>query len=91
MSIEKKSLINTLKATKKANVVKEDLSHAGSASAGVKAPFRVAAKVNATARVAGTVRATARAAGKVAGVRTLGKVAGKRNLTAKALASKGKM
>ncbi|HXY01421.1 MAG TPA: hypothetical protein VEI54_10910 [Candidatus Limnocylindrales bacterium] len=75
MSIEKKSLINTLKATKKANVVKEDLSHAGSASAGVKAPFRVAAKVNATARAAGTVK-------------TLTRVAGRKKLTARPLTSK---
>ena len=32
MSIEKKSLINTLKTTKKANVAKEELSTAGTAT-----------------------------------------------------------
>jgi hypothetical protein len=36
MSIEKKSLISTLKTTKKANVAKGDLSHAGSQTSSVK-------------------------------------------------------
>lgn len=39
MSIEKKSLISTLKTTKKANVAKEDLG-VGSVSTSVKSPSR---------------------------------------------------
>ena len=42
MSIEKKSLISTLKTTKKANVAKEDLGHA-SVTGAVKSPARVLA------------------------------------------------
>jgi hypothetical protein len=38
MSIEKKSLISTLKTTKKANVAKEDFSRAGTSVASVKSP-----------------------------------------------------
>jgi len=48
MSIEKKSLISTLKTTKKANVAKGDLSHAGSQTSSVKS----AAKVSSAARAA---------------------------------------
>jgi hypothetical protein len=51
MSIEKKSLISTLKTTKKANVVKEDFA-AGSANAGVKSPARATTGRAAKARVA---------------------------------------
>jgi hypothetical protein len=40
MSIEKKSLISTLKTTKKANVAKEDFSHAGTSVASVKSPIK---------------------------------------------------
>ena len=43
MAIEKKSLISTLKTTKKANVAKEDLSHAGAISGSVKSPAMVVA------------------------------------------------
>jgi hypothetical protein len=39
MSIEKKSLISTLKTTKKANVAKED--HVGSVSTAMKSPAKV--------------------------------------------------
>ena len=52
MTIEKKSLISSLKTTKKANVAKEDFSHVGSANSGVKSPARqtagrmVAGKIN---------------------------------------------
>jgi hypothetical protein len=38
MSIEKKSLISTLKTTKKANVAKEDLGNTGTIAASVKSP-----------------------------------------------------
>ncbi|HKN25790.1 MAG TPA: hypothetical protein VJX72_13160 [Candidatus Acidoferrum sp.] len=38
MSIEKKSLISTLKTTKKANVAKEELVHGGISAASVKSP-----------------------------------------------------
>jgi hypothetical protein len=41
MSIQKKSLISTLKTTKKANVAKEDFAAVGSASPVVKSPSRV--------------------------------------------------
>jgi uncharacterized protein YjbJ (UPF0337 family) len=41
MSIEKKSLISTLKTTKKANVAKEDLSGIGTTSAAVKSPTKM--------------------------------------------------
>jgi hypothetical protein len=40
MTIEKKSLISSLKTTKKANVAKEDFSPVGSANSGVKSPAR---------------------------------------------------
>ena len=40
MSIEKKSLISNLKATKKANIVKEEFGQVGSANAGLKSPAR---------------------------------------------------
>jgi len=43
MSIEKKSLISTLKTTKKANVAKGDLSHAGSQTSSVKSTARMKA------------------------------------------------
>jgi hypothetical protein len=43
MSIEKKSLISTLKTTKKANITKEEFGQPGSMSAGVKSPARIAA------------------------------------------------
>jgi len=66
MSIEKKSLISTLKTAKKANVAKEDLSHAGSTSAGVKSPAKVAG-IRSAARVAGM-----RNAARVAGVKVTG-------------------
>lgn len=42
MSIQKKSLISTLKTTKKANVIKEDFAEPGSANSGVKSPARMA-------------------------------------------------
>jgi hypothetical protein len=48
MSIEKKSLISTLKTTKKANVAKGDLSHGASQTSSVKS----AARVRATAKAA---------------------------------------
>ena len=38
MSIEKKSLISTLKTTKRANVAKEDFAQVGAVNAGVKSP-----------------------------------------------------
>ncbi|MFZ0787672.1 MAG: hypothetical protein WA369_19020 [Candidatus Acidiferrales bacterium] len=41
MTIEKKSLISTLKTTKKANAVKEDVSGAASVSSGQKMPGQV--------------------------------------------------
>jgi hypothetical protein len=41
MSIEKKSLISSLKTTKKANVAKGDLSHAGSQTSSVKSASKV--------------------------------------------------
>jgi hypothetical protein len=41
MTIEKKSLISTLKTTKKANAVKEDVSGAASVSASQKMPGQV--------------------------------------------------
>ena len=40
MSIQKKSLISTLKTTKKANVAKDELSHAGTSAASVKSPAK---------------------------------------------------
>jgi hypothetical protein len=40
MSIEKKSLISTLKTTKKANVAKEDFAQVGAVKADVKSPGR---------------------------------------------------
>jgi len=43
MSIEKKSLISTLKTTRKANVAKEDFGQAGAVNAGMKSPAKVAA------------------------------------------------
>lgn len=52
MSIQKKSLISTLKTTKKANVAKEEFSHAGTSVASVKSPAkRFAAKRFAAKRV----------------------------------------
>jgi hypothetical protein len=45
MTIEKKSLISTLKATKKANVAKEDLTHGGTTSS-VKSPARILGSKN---------------------------------------------
>jgi len=51
MSIQKKSLISTLKTTKKANIVKEDLGHAGSTSASVKSPIKVLNKINAPTKL----------------------------------------
>jgi hypothetical protein len=41
MSIEKKSLISTLKTTKKANVAREDFSHAGASVTSVKSPAKM--------------------------------------------------
>ncbi|HTZ98990.1 MAG TPA: hypothetical protein VMB02_01585 [Candidatus Aquilonibacter sp.] len=41
MTIEKKSLISTLKTTKKANAVKEDVSGGASVSTGQKMPVQV--------------------------------------------------
>jgi len=41
MTIEKKSLISTLKTTKKANAVKEDISGAASLSPSQKMPVQV--------------------------------------------------
>ena len=53
MSIEKKSLISSLKTTKKANVAKGDLSHAGSQTSAVKSTARMkAASVRSAARAA---------------------------------------
>jgi len=43
MPIEKKSLISTLKTTKKANVAKEDLSHSSVTASAVKSPSRMLA------------------------------------------------
>ena len=40
MSIQKKSLINTLKATKKANIVKEEVTVSGA----TVSPFKLAAR-----------------------------------------------
>ena len=40
MSIQKKSLISTLKTTKKANVAKEEFSQVGTSAASVKSPAR---------------------------------------------------
>ena len=40
MSIEKKSLISTLKTTRKANVAKEDFAQVGEVNAGLKSPAR---------------------------------------------------
>jgi hypothetical protein len=40
MSIQKKSLISTLKTTKKANVAKEDFSQAGASAPSMKSATR---------------------------------------------------
>jgi hypothetical protein len=67
MSIEKKSLISTLKTTKKANVAKGDLSHAGSQTSSVKSAVLIkAASVRSTAKAATfkTGKMPARLAGK---------------------------
>lgn len=58
MSIQKKSLISTLKTTKKANVIKEDFAEPGSANSGVKSPAHIA-KGRMTAGKAQLARATA--------------------------------
>ena len=60
MSIQKKSLISTLKSAKKANVVKEEVTVSGA----IASPALRAAKVTAAAR-APTVTAAARAPKKV--------------------------
>jgi hypothetical protein len=66
MSIEKKSLISTLKTTKKANVAKGDLSHAGSQTSSVKSTAKMkSVKVRSAARAV-----SAKAAGRLAGVKT---------------------
>ena len=64
MSIEKKSLISTLKTTKKANVAKEDFAEIGAVNAGVKSPARHAAGRTMTA---GKTAGRAATAGKTAG------------------------
>jgi hypothetical protein len=62
MSIEKKSLISTLKTTKKANVAKEDLSHA-SVTGAVKSPARMlATRKTATRKTATRKTATRKTA-----------------------------
>jgi hypothetical protein len=75
MSIEKKSLISTLKTTKKANITKEEFGQAGSMSPGVKSPARVVAGRSVAGRaVAGRAVAGKTVAGKlVAGRMTAGK------------------
>jgi hypothetical protein len=85
MSIEKKSLISTLKTTKKANITKEEFGQPGSMSAGVKSPARIAAgrftagkaapaRIAAGRHSAGKAAPARIAAGKkVAGRLTLGK------------------
>lgn len=51
MSIEKKSLISTLKTTKKANVAKDEIDSATTASPTVKSPsIRLAASKKASAK-----------------------------------------
>jgi hypothetical protein len=80
MSIEKKSLISTLKTTKKANIAKEEFAQPGSMSSGVKSPARVfAGKTVAGKTVAGKTVAGKTIAGKtIAGKTVAGKtVAGK--------------
>ena len=53
MSIEKKSLISTLKTTKKANVVKDDITGGATMSPTQKSPvLRKSAKHQATSRKA---------------------------------------
>jgi len=55
MSIEKKSLINTLKTTKKANAVKDDITGGATMSPTQKSPVvvRAAAKQHRLAKKAG--------------------------------------
>ncbi|MGC0775472.1 MAG: hypothetical protein WB543_21240 [Candidatus Acidiferrum sp.] len=80
MSIEKKSLISTLKTTKKANIAKEEFGQPGSISSGVKSPARVVAGRTVAGRtVAGRTVAGRTVAGRtVAGKTVAGKtVAGK--------------
>jgi hypothetical protein len=48
MSIQKKSLINTLKTTKKANIVKEEVTVSGA----TVSPFKLAARPTAARTVA---------------------------------------
>jgi hypothetical protein len=64
MSIEKKSLISSLKTTKKANVAKGDLSHAGSQTSSVKSASE---KMLKAARVHVLSRAATFKTGKLAG------------------------
>jgi hypothetical protein len=70
MSIEKKSLISTLKTTKKANVAKEDFSHSSASATAVKSPARMLSVKGSTrspARmlsVKGSTRSAARMLGK---------------------------
>ena len=61
MSIQKKSLINTLKSAKKANVVKEEVTISGATASPVKVLPRVAGATR-RARVAGATK-RARVAG----------------------------
>ena len=53
MSIQKKSLINTLKSAKKANVVKEEVTAFGRDRQPVEAVLRAAARAKRQDRVAG--------------------------------------
>jgi hypothetical protein len=59
MSIEKKSLISTLKTTKKANVAKEDLGHA-SVTGAVKSPALVLASRKMASRKTTSRKTTSR-------------------------------
>jgi hypothetical protein len=59
MTIQKKSLISTLKTTKKANVAKEEIVNTGSAGTAVKSPNKLLA-----AKAAGKAFSAARTAGK---------------------------
>jgi hypothetical protein len=89
MSIEKKSLISTLKTTKKANVAKEDFAEVGAVNAGVKSPARhiagrmvTAGKTAGRAVTAGKTAGRAATAGKTAGrAATAGRTAGRMTTT----------
>jgi hypothetical protein len=66
MSIEKKSLISTLKTTKKANVAKEDFAEVGAVNAGVKSPARrIAGRIVTSGKTAGRATTAGRTAGRM--------------------------